>query len=133
MSAVNTNTRKSPARRRGERYLRDRNLLPSPKTLKNIESVKRKARAIRLKEEYQQKYLTKRKSSVDSVSHLSQDVTALRAITEDLTLVIELDNSESTYSIIKRTLSFCITLWLNFLAAIAFCTLVGYYLRFIYY
>jgi hypothetical protein len=131
MSAVNTY--KAPARRRGERYLRDRNLLPSPKSLKNVESVKRKARAIRLKEEYQQKYLTKRKSSVDSVSHLSQDVTALRAITEDLTLVIELDNSESTYSNIKRTLSFCITLWLNFLAAIAFCTLVGYYLRFIYY
>jgi hypothetical protein len=39
MSAVNTY--KAPARRRGERYLRDRNLLPSPKTLKNIESAER--------------------------------------------------------------------------------------------
>ncbi len=46
MSAVNTH--KSPTQRRGERYLRDRNLLASPKALKNIESVKRKARAIRL-------------------------------------------------------------------------------------
>jgi hypothetical protein len=103
MPAVNTY--KSPAQRRGERYLRD-----TPNTLKNIEGVKRKARAIRLKEEYQQKYRTKRRSSVDSDSHLPRDVTALRAITEDITLVIELDNSESTYSIIKRTLSFCITL-----------------------
>jgi hypothetical protein len=131
MSAVNTH--KSPAQRRGERYLRDRNLLASPKALKNIESVKRKARAIRLKEEYQQKYFTKRRSSVDSDSRLSQDVTALRAITEDPILIIEPDISESKYSIIKRTLSFCITLWLTFLAVITFCTLVGYYLRFIYY
>jgi hypothetical protein len=51
MSAVNTNTRKSPARRRGEQFLRDRNLLVSPKALSNIESVKYKVRSIRLKEE----------------------------------------------------------------------------------
>jgi hypothetical protein len=131
MPAVNTY--KSPAQRRGERYLLDRNLLASPKALKNIESVKRKARAIRLKEEYQQKYFTKRRSSVDSNSHLSQDLTALRGITEDRILIIEPEISESTYSIVKRTLSFCITLWLTFLAVIIFCTLVGYYIRFIYY
>ena len=130
MSAVNTY--KSPAQRRGERCLQDRNLLASPKALKNIERVKRKARAIRLKEEYQRKYFTKRRSSVDSNSHLSQDVTALRATTEDCILIIEPDISESTYSIIKRTLSFCITLWLTFLVAIAFCTLVGYYIRLIH-
>jgi hypothetical protein len=52
------NTYKSPAQRRGERYLLDINLLASPRALKNIESVKRKTRAIRLKEEYQQKYLS---------------------------------------------------------------------------
>jgi hypothetical protein len=96
MSAVNTY--KSPAQRRGERYLLDRNLLASPKALKNIDSVKRKARAIRLKEEYQRKYFTKRRSSVDSNSQLSQDLTALRGITEDRIPIIEPDICESTYS-----------------------------------
>ncbi len=131
MSAINTF--KSPSQRRGERYLLDRNLLASPKALKNIESVKRKARAVRLKEEYQRKYFIKRRFSVDSNSHLSQDLTALRRITEDRTLIIEPETSESIYSIIKRTLSFCLTIWLTFLAVIIFCTLVGYCIRFIYY
>ena len=130
MSAVSKQY-KRPAQIKGERALRDRNLLVSPSSLNNIEVVKRKARAIRLKEEYQKKYLTKKKSQV--VSSSSQDGTILRAITEGPTLVIEIDNSVSIYSIVKRTSSFCITLWFSFLAAIAFCILVGYCFRFIYY
>jgi hypothetical protein len=102
MPAVNKQYKK-PSQIRGERSLRDRNLLVTPKALNNIEVVKRKARAIRLKEEYQRKYLTKRRSSADSDSHLSQDLTALRGITEDRTLMIEPNISESTFSIIKRT------------------------------
>ena len=73
MSAVNSNTRKSPARLRGERFLRDKNLLVSPKALSNIESAKYKARSIRFKEEYQKKYLTKEKPQI--VSPSSQDGT----------------------------------------------------------
>jgi hypothetical protein len=51
MSVVNKQY-KTPAQIKGERALRDRNLLVSPRALSNIEIVKRKARAIRLKEEY---------------------------------------------------------------------------------
>jgi hypothetical protein len=62
MSAVNKQYKK-PSQIRGERSLRDRNLLVSPRALNNIEVVKRKARAIRLKEEYQRNYLTKGRST----------------------------------------------------------------------
>jgi hypothetical protein len=60
MSAVNTIKYSSPSQRRGQRYLRDRNLLVSPQTLKHTELIKRKARANKLKEEYKRKYLRKR-------------------------------------------------------------------------
>jgi hypothetical protein len=54
MSAVNKQYKyKTPAQVKGERYLRNRNLLVPPRALHNIEVVKRKARAVRLKEEYQ--------------------------------------------------------------------------------
>jgi hypothetical protein len=56
MLAVNKQY-KSPAQRKGERALRDRNLWLSPSAINNIEVVKRKARANRLKEEYNRKYL----------------------------------------------------------------------------
>ena len=54
---------KSPSQLKGERYLRDKNLLVPTSVLRNTESVKYKARGIRLKEEYKRKYLTKRKSA----------------------------------------------------------------------
>ena len=60
MSAVNKQyTYKTPAQLKGERSLRNRNLLIPPSALQNIERVKRKARAARLKEEYKRKYLTR--------------------------------------------------------------------------
>ncbi len=113
MSAVNKQY-KTPAQIKGERHLRNRNLLLPPSALHNIEVAKRKARAARLKEEYKRKYLTRgnTRRSLQSTS----------------------SNSDNTiYSIIKKTLSFCIKLWLVYLLAIALCTLVGYYLRLIYY
>jgi hypothetical protein len=55
--------RKSPSQLRGERYLRDKNLLVPTSVLRNTEAAKYKARGIRLKEEYKRKYLTKRKSA----------------------------------------------------------------------
>ena len=116
MSAVNKQY-KRPAQIKGERALRDRNLLISPSTHNNIEVVKRKARANRLKEEYNGKYLTKGRSTSARISSPSTSA----------------DSGNTIYSVIKRTFTFCITLWIAFLVAIAFCTLVGYYLRSIYY
>ena len=115
MLAVNKQYKyKTPAQIKGERSLRNRNLLVPPSALQNIERVKRKARVARLKEEYKRKYLTRGNTR--------------------RTLPSTPPNSENTiYSIVKRTLSFCIKLWLVYLLAIAICTLVGYYLRFIYY
>ena len=62
MQAVKTY--KTPSQLKGERYLRSRNLLVPPSTQRNTERVKLKARALRLKEEYRFKYLTRRNSSV---------------------------------------------------------------------
>ena len=49
---------KTPSQLKGERYLRSKNLLVPPSTLRNTERVKLKARALKLKEEYRFKYLT---------------------------------------------------------------------------
>ena len=115
MSAVNKQYKyKTSAQSKGERSLRNRNLLVPPSALHNIEAVKRKARAARLKEEYKRKYLTTgntRRSLSSTYPNIDNTI----------------------YSIVKRTLSFCIKLSLVYLLAIAICILVGYYLRFIYY
>ena len=112
MLAVNKQ-HKSPSQIKGERALRDKNLLVSPRTLNIVELVKRKARANRLKEEYKRKYLKKERSTSARIS--SPNTFA--------------NKGNTVYSDIKRTLTFCVTLWLVYLVAIAFCTLVGYYLR----
>ncbi len=65
MSAVNPYKYKKPSQIRGERFLRNNNLLVPPEALSNIEVIKRKARAIRLKEEYQRKYLTNLQALVE--------------------------------------------------------------------
>ena len=115
MSAVNKQYKyKTSAQIKGERSLRNRNLLVPPSALHNIEVVKRKARAARLKEEYKRKYLTTG-STRRSLSSTPPNI----------------DNT--IYAIVKRTLSFCIKLSLVYLLAITICILVGYYLRFIYY
>ena len=115
MLAVNKQYKyKTSAQIKGERSLRNRNLLVPPSALHNIEVVKRKARAVRLKEEYKRKYLT-------------------GSNTRRLLPSTPLNSDNTIYSIVKRTLSFCIKLGLVFLLAVAICTLVGYYLRFIYY
>ena len=62
MQAVKVN--KTPSQLKGERYLRSKNLLVPPSAQRNIERVKLKARALRLKEEYRYKYITRRNSSV---------------------------------------------------------------------
>lgn len=110
MQAVKTY--KTHSQLKGERYLRCRNLLVPPSTQRNIEKVKFKARALRLKEEYRRKYLSRRRPQ--------------RAPEE---LVIVPDYIEGVTSKIRRTLTFCITLWFSFLIAIAICILAGYCFR----
>ena len=113
MQAVKT--RKSPSQLRGERYLRDKNLLVPTSVLRNTEAAKYKARGIRLKEEYKRKYLTKRKS----------------APVVPKGLIITPDYIESTPSGLKRTLTFCIQLWFSLLTAIVICVFLGFLLRYI--
>ena len=117
---------KTPSQLKGERYLRSKNLLVPPSTQRNIERVKLKARALRLKEEYRYKYLKRRTSSV---ARRDTPASALPVIPEDS--IILPDYNQSTSSSVKRTLTFCITLWLSFLIAIAICTLAGYTYKYI--
>jgi hypothetical protein len=119
-------TYKSPSQLKGERYLRDKNLLVPTSVLRNTERVKYKARALRLKEEYKHKYLTKRKSAVRQAS---RDIPVAPAVPENL--MIAPDYIESTPSRLERTSTFCFQLWFSFLAAIVICVLLGYWLRYI--
>jgi hypothetical protein len=117
---------KTPSQLKGERYLQSKNLLVPPSTQRNIDRVKLKARALRLKEEYRSKYLTNRKFST-----VRRDASVAPApeLSEDLIIVP--DYIESTPSRLRRTLTFCITLWFSFLIAIAICTLTGYSYKYI--
>ncbi len=108
---------KSPSQLKGERYLRDRNLLVPTSVLRNTERVKYKARTLRLKEEYKHKYLTRRRSLVRQAS---RHTSAALAEPEHL----------STSSRLRRISTFCIQLWFSILAAIVICVLLGYSLRY---
>jgi hypothetical protein len=120
---------KTPSQLKGERYLRSKNLLVPPSTQRNIERVKLKARALRLKEEYRYKYLTRRSSSVIRRNTSTVPAPAVPAVPEESIIVP--DYIESTPSRLRRTLTFCITLWFSFLTAIAVCILVGYSYKYI--
>jgi hypothetical protein len=126
MSAVNNHKYSSPSRRRGERYLRDRSISVSPNTLRNTETIKRKARANRLKEEYKRKYLQNRNPPV--ANQPTPGIPALGALV--VVPIIQHDYSESVlYTATKRILTFCIKLLLYFLIAIAICILIEHCLR----
>jgi hypothetical protein len=118
---------KTPSQLKGERYLRGKNLLVPPSTQRNIERVNLKARAIRLKEEYKHKYLTRSSSSASRRS--SRNAFTVRPLPEES--IIVLDYIESTPSVIRRTLTLCISLWFSFLIAIAICILAGYSFKYI--
>ena len=117
---------KTPSQLKGERYLRSRNLLVPPSTQRNTERVKLKARALRLKEEYRFKYLARRNSSV---THRSTPAALAPELSADL--IILPDYIESIPSRLRRTLTFCISLWFAFLIAIAICILAGYSAKYI--
>jgi hypothetical protein len=118
---------KTPSQLKGERYLRSKNLLVPPSTQRNIERVKLKARSLRLKEEYRHKYLTRRRSSI--IRRVSQDTSAVPALPEESIIIP--DYIENTPSTIRRTLTFCMTLWFSFLIAIAICILIEYSFKYI--
>ena len=117
---------KTPSQLKGERYLRGKNLLVPPSTQRNTERIKLKARALRLKEEYKSKYLTRRNSSV---TH--RDTPAAPAAELSANIIILPDYIESIPSRLRRTLTFCISLWFAFLIAIAICILAGYSFKYI--
>jgi hypothetical protein len=121
---------KTPSQLKGERYLQSKNLLVPLSAQKNIERVKLKARALRLKEEYRYKYLTRRSPSVVHRRTSTEPSTVVPPALEEP--LIEPDYIESIPSRLRRTLTFCITLWFAFLIAIAICILSGYYLKYIH-
>ena len=120
---------KTPSQLRGERYLQGKNLLVPLSAQRNIETVKLKARALRLKEEYRYKYLTRRSPSVVHRGTFTEPSTAVPPALEEQ--LIEPDYIENIPSGLRRTLTFCISLWFAFLIAIAICILSGYYLKYI--
>ncbi len=123
MQAVKVN--KTPSQLKGERYLRSKNLLVPPSAQRNIERVKLKARALKLKEEYRSKYLTRRNSSVTY-----RNTPALIAPELPSNIIVLPDYIEGAPSRLRRTLTFCFSLWLAFLIAIAICILAGYFLKY---
>jgi hypothetical protein len=94
---------KTPSQLKGERYLRSKKLLVPTSVLRNTDKVKLKARALRLTEEYQRKYLTKRKPA--GTRHASQSTSVAPAL--------------------------ALALWFSFLAAIVISVLLGYLLKYI--
>ena len=123
----------------GEKYLRDRNLLVSPATLRLTEEIKRKAQRTQLKEDAKrvlrlrsrrvsQTLLPRDQSTQTDDEHLAfleDDVSDTS--TEDL--IFAPVNPTNRLSIIARTVSFCLKLSFTLISVIIICTLIGYYLR----
>jgi hypothetical protein len=125
---------RSPKQLQGEKYLRDRNLLVSPATLRLTEEIKRKARRTQIKEDA--KRVLKQKHTLttrDQGTQTNNDPFILSeednsdTSTEDLICIP--DSVTGSYSIVTRTVTFCLTLLFTFITAIVICILIGYYLR----
>ena len=125
---------KSSKQLQGERYLRDRNLLVSSHTLQLTESIKRKARRTQVRENAKRALRAQfplvplnqsTQTDDDHLTLLEDDGSDIS--TEDL-IFVPIDTT-NTYSIIARTLSFCLKLLLTFVSVIVICTLIGYSLR----
>ena len=123
----------------GEKYLRDRNLLVSPATLRLTEEIKRKAQRTQLKEDAKrvlrlrsrrvsQTLLPRDQSTqTDDEYFAFQEDDVSDTSTEDLIFVPV--NPINRFSIIARTVSFCLKLSFTLISVIVICTLIGYYLR----
>ena len=130
---------KSSKQLQGEKYLRDRNLLVSPATLRLTEEIKRKAHRTQLKEDAKrvlrlrsrrvsQTLLPRDQSTqTDDEYFAFQEDDVSDTSTEDLIFVPV--NPINRFSIIARTMSFCLKLSFTLISVIVICTLIGYYLR----
>ena len=125
---------KSSKQLQGEKYLRDRNLLVSSHTLQLTESINRKARHTQVRENAKRALRAQfplvplnqsTQTDDDHLALLEDDGSDIS--TEDL-IFVPIDTT-SRYSIIARTISFCLKLLLTFVSVIVICTLIGYSLR----
>ncbi len=122
----------------GEQYLRERNLLVSPRVIKLTEEIKRKSRRTQVKEDAKRELRLRYTSSAHSAvtDQITQTDNAHSFLSDDgdsdtssEDLIFVPDQNISSYSIVKRTVKFYITLLASFIIAIAICALIGYYFR----
>ena len=118
----------------GDRYLRYRNLLVSPATLIRLtEEIKRKARHIQVKEDANRGFRPKHTLVRDQGTQTDNDLFDLLEEDSSDTSTEELicipDSVAGSYSIVTRTVTFCLTLLFTFIIAFVICILIGHYLR----
>ena len=118
----------------GEKYLRDRNLLVSPATLRLTEEIKRKSHHTQLKEDAKRVLAFKhtllprdQSTQTDPDQFYLFDDDISDASTEDLIFVP--DSDKGFCSVVTRTVTFCLTLLFTLIIAIVICILIGHYLR----
>ena len=118
----------------GEKYLRDRNLLVSSATAQLTESIKYKARRTQVREEAKRALRAQfppvsrdQSTQTDDNYFILLDDDGSDSSTDDL-IFVPIDTT-SRYSIIARTISFCLKLLLTFVSVIVICTLIGYSVR----
>jgi hypothetical protein len=125
--------RRLSKRLQGEKYLRDRNLLVSPNTLRLTQEIKRKARHIQVKEDAKRGLRPKHTLVRDQGTQTDNDLFDLLKEDSSDTSTEELicipDSVAGSYSIVTRTVTFCLTLLFTFITAFVICILIGYYLR----
>jgi hypothetical protein len=125
--------RRLSKRLQGEKYLRDRNLLVSPNTLRLTQEIKRKARHIQVKEDAKRGLRPKHPLVRDQSTQTDNDLFDLFEEDSSDTSTEELicipDSVAGSYSIVTRTVTFCLTLLFTFITAFVICILIGYYLR----
>jgi hypothetical protein len=116
---------KTPKQLHGEQYLRDRNLLVSPRVIRLTEEIKCKSRCTQEKEDAKRALKLRHKSSINRYWAVTDQSTQ----TDGYSFRSDDEKSISSYSIVERTVTFCITLLASFIIAIAICVLIGYYFR----
>jgi hypothetical protein len=125
--------RRLSKRLQGEKYLRYRNLLVSPATLRLTEQIKRKARHTQVKEDAKRGLRPKHTLVRDQGTQT--DNVLLDLLEEDSSdtsteeLICIHDSVPGSYSFVTRTVTFGLTLLFTFITAFVICILIGYYLR----
>ena len=120
----------------GDRYLRDRNLLVSPATLRLTEEIKLKARRNQVKEDAKRVLKSKHTFTITTRDRSTQtDNDQFNLLEEDDSdtspeeLIYIPDSVAGSYSIVTRAVTFCLSLLFTFITAIVIFILLDYYLR----